>query len=180
MTLTFVANTLVRLPGSINVLGANVTVENGGLGILARALDDLQPGVGPKVYDVRLQPSPGTAPPDAAIVIRGKSNSMDAWVVDRGAHQESQTQAEIRADGIVKVRAKGLCPASGCPALGQEVHAALSCGDQFMDPSPLALDQKGDGEATLIAPVPCADPAVLVLIRDLSFNLFWVAAPGLF
>jgi hypothetical protein len=180
MQVTFAANTTLRLPNSISILGANVTVERGGLAVLARALDDLQPGVGPKVYDVRLEPSPGTVLGEAAVMIRNVPNSMDAWVVGRGINKESQTAAEIRADGIVKVSAKGLCPATGCPSGGQTVHAAVFCGNHFESSSPLVLDQKGDGNTTLIAPVPCADPGVLIG-NSLGFlGATWVAGPALF
>ena len=178
MVLTFPATGTVRLPGSVHVLVANKTVENGGFGILAKALDDLMPGVGPKIYDVNLEPSPGSGGVNPPIMVRNVPNTSDAWVVQLGGHGESLTEAQIRADGIVDVTARGLCPSTGC--LPMEVKAAVFCGDGVVSVVPLSLDQKGSGMAEAVAPVPCADPAVLITDSGSFPGAHWIAAPALF
>jgi hypothetical protein len=188
LTLNFVANNTVRLPGSVNVLGSNVSVDNGGLALLAEALAALHPASAAKVLRASLEPSPG---PDTSIMVRGVANSSTAWVVDREGNGESKTRAEITLGGAVKIRAQGLCPAGqagpDCSALPPSVDVSVFCAEgvdtfgatiAFNFVGALELNAKGEGETSLTVPaLPCTDPTVL--IREPGEGP-WIAATGTF
>lgn len=200
ITLTLRPAHSVRLPGSIDLVKVNVDVENGGNAILADVLAGLTKGH--KIYQVRLEPSPGqcdtpiagvcTDPdPNRLIIIRNISNSQGPWVTARGGDGDddgdddnhgngntvSQTKVEIESNGTGEVTAKGLCPASGCPP-SNEVGVVAFCGADVVFESSLSLNKKGDGKADLFTGTSCPDPAVLLTDNPDNPEFGeWIAAP---
>jgi hypothetical protein len=143
---------------------------------------------GLRVYDVRLEPSPGA---DRQVQFRTYPtfNSSEAWVTgrsnkeddddDRGNSSDgivSGTRARLTTGGIADIRARGLCPASGCPT-SNVLPVRVYCGPDIVAMSLLHLNQKGDGRESVIFGVPCSDPGVLIMHPIESDN--WVAAPGI-
>jgi len=133
-----------------------------------------------KVYDVRMEPSPGTRLVDFRF---GTPNSTDAWTTRRGGDDDhdsddgniSKTRVRLLSNGSGEVHASGLCRASGCSATILPVH--VYCGQsQSVGDAALQLSSKGDGKATLGFSIPCVDPAVLIMDESDSS---WVAAPAI-
>jgi len=177
-----------KLPGSIGAFHVTSRCEadstdpklQRGCNIMANFFASLGPK-GFKVYDVRLEPSPGG--PD--ITVRGMPSNADAWVTRRGASDDddgggnegniSNTRVRLQSNGVGDVRANGLCRAAGCDS-SNDLPVHVYCGDQPLSDALLHLNSKGDGKADLIFSLPCKDPAVLIL--DPS-GQFWVAAPAI-
>jgi len=178
-----------KLPGSIGAFHVPSRCEPGstdperlkGCEILA----DLFASLGPKgftVYDVRLEPSPGS---QRDVDLRqGIANSTTPWVTKRGAPDDggdglvSNTRVRLATNGGGDIRASGLCPAAGCAS--PKVLTVRIYGGQASEPAGetvLQLNSKGDGKADLGFSLPCVDPAVLV-IDPLDHS--WVAAPAIF
>jgi hypothetical protein len=134
-----------------------------------------------KVYDVRLEPSPGTRLVDFRL---DASNSSDVWVSRRGGDDDhdsddgniSKTRARLLSNGSGEVQASGLCPASGCPT-SNVLPVRVYCGGDNVATTALQLDKHGDGKATVSFGLPCVDPAVLIM--DPNNNSSWVAAPAI-
>ncbi len=177
-----------RLPGSIGAfhVPSRCDPDSGdpaqlkGCTIIADFFASLGPK-GFKVYDVRLEPSPGTQLVDFRFGVR---NSTNAWVTRRGGNDDdegdddgvvSKTRARLETNGSGSVRASGLCPASGCPS-SSVLPVHVYCGGDSVGLSALQLNARGDGKATLSFSVPCVDPAVLIM--DPS-DTSWVAAPAI-
>ena len=134
-----------------------------------------------KVYDVRLEPSPGTK----LVEFRFDAfNSSDVWVSRRGGDDDhdsddgniSKTRARLLSNGSGEVHASGLCPASGCPA-SNVLPVRMYCGGDNVTTTALPLDKHGDGKATVSFGLPCVDPAVLIM--DPNNGSTWVAAPAI-
>jgi len=134
-----------------------------------------------KVYDVRMEPSPGTRLVDFRF---DASNSSDVWVSRRGGDDDhdsddgniSKTRARLLSNGSGEVHASGLCPASGCPA-SSVLPVRVYCGGDNVSTTALQLDKHGDGKATVSFGLPCVDPAVLIM--DPNNGSTWVAAPAI-
>jgi hypothetical protein len=134
-----------------------------------------------KVYDVRLEPSPGTRLVDFRF---GAPNSSDIWVSRRGGDDDhdsddgniSKTRARLLSNGSGEVHASGLCLASGC-ASSNVLPVRVYCGGDNVSTTALQLDKHGDGKATVSFGLPCVDPAVLIMDPDNSSS--WVAAPAI-
>jgi hypothetical protein len=134
-----------------------------------------------KVYDVRMEPSPGIRLVDFRF---DASNSSDVWVSRRGGDDDhdsddgniSNTRARLLSNGSGEVHASGLCPASGCPS-SNVLPVRVYCGGDNVTETVLQLDKHGDGKATLSFGLPCVDPAVLIM--DPINRTTWVAAPAI-
>jgi hypothetical protein len=179
-----------RIPGSIGAFHVPTRCEpDKGLLEGCEIMTDFFASLGPKgfnVYDVRLEPSPGS---QRNVDFRmGTPNSGEAWVTRRGVNEEddrgsangvvSTTRARLATNGSGEVKAIGLCPASGCPT-SSVLPVRVYCGagaDQPVAVTGINLNSKGDGRATLSFSLPCADPAVLIMDED---DRFWVAAPAI-
>jgi hypothetical protein len=176
-----------RLPGSIGSFHVGDRCEpdaNPPLLVGCEKMSDLFASLGPKgfkVYEVRMETSPGS---DRSIDVRlAAANSPDAWRTHRGDHNDgnpnqgnntSSTKVTLESNGTGEVRAKGLCPVSGCLPAGTVLPVRLFCGQEIRYTTGLRLDGKGDGRADVIFSVPCSDPAVLIM--DPTHD-YWVAAP---
>lgn len=182
-----------RIPGSIGAFHVTSPCEpDSGDPALIKGctiMSDFFASLGPKgfkVYDVRLETSPGTQLADFRF---GLQNSSVAWTTRRGGDDDddrddgniSKTRVRLLSNGSGEVHASGLCPASGCPSSNMlPVH--VYCGsDRYLSSTPvgnavLQLNGKGDGKASLSFGIPCVDPAVLIM--DPSDNT-WVAAPAI-
>jgi len=189
VNLSLRAGQAARLPGSIGAFHVASRCDpdstdpalTKGCDIMANFFASLGPK-GFKVYDVRLEPSPGGSNVDS----RGGVDSFpDAWVTKRGASDDddnssvegniSNTRARLQSGGIGDVKANGLCPAAGCPS-SNTLPVRVYCSGQMVSETALRLNGKGDGKADLIFSLPCNDPAVLIL--DPS-GQYWVAAPAI-
>jgi len=176
-----------KLPGSIGAFHVTSRCEpdnpdpkmQRGCNIMANFFASLGPK-GFKVYDVRLEPSPG----GPNIDIRGMPSALDAWVTKRGAVDNdedsvegniSNTRVRLQSSGVGDLRANGLCKAVGCDS-SNDLPVQVYCADRPIAETLLHLNSKGDGKADLIFSVPCKDPAVLIL--DPS-GQSWVAAPAI-
>jgi len=185
---------VARIPGSIGAFHvASLCEPNStdpkrtkGCDIMNNFFASLGPK-GFKVYDVRLEPSPGRDINSPGFGFRnGLANSPDAWVTKRGADDDdgasdgniSNTRVRLQSSGVGAVVANGLCPAGGCDPSGSALPARLYCGgeERIGSRTLLHLNGKGDGKEDLIFSLPCNDPAVLIL--DPS-GQFWVAAPAI-
>jgi hypothetical protein len=176
-----------RLPGSIGAFHVTVRCEPNdptlqrGCEIMADFFASLGPK-GFKVYDVRMEPSPGTTR-DVDFRTPPVRNSPDAWLTKRGAEDDddaegniSNTRVRLESNGAGEVKARGLCPAGGCPA-SNDLPVRVYCGTAVAYETILHLNQKGDGKAQVIFSLPCPDPAVLVMDPA---GQHWVAAPAIF
>jgi hypothetical protein len=179
-----------RLPGSIGAfhVASRCDPDSGDPALLngCTIMADLFASLGPrgfKVYDVRMEPSPGTQLVDFRF---GTPNSTGAWVTRRGGDDDddrddgnvSKTRVRLASNGSGEVRASGLCPASGCPSSNVlPVHVYCGQNAKSVGDTALQLNAKGDGRATLSFSLPCLDPAVLIM--DPS-DASWVAAPAIF
>lgn len=179
-----------RIPGSIGAFHVASICEpdsldpklQKGCDIMANFFASLGPK-GFKVYDVRLEPTPGG---QTTVYARGIPSSDIAWTTKRGAPDDddnssvdgniSNTRVRLQSNGVGDVKANGLCPATGCTA-SNALPVQLFCTGQTdpMFETLLQLNSKGDGKADLIFSLPCNDPAVLIL--DGSGR--WVAAPAI-
>jgi hypothetical protein len=135
-----------------------------------------------KVYDVRMEPSPGTAR-DVDFRTPPVRNSPDAWRSKRGDGDDddadgniSNTRVRLETNGAGEVKARGLCPVDGCPS-SNNLPVRVYCGTTVTFETVLHLNQKGDGRAKVIFSLPCPDPAVLVMDPT---DQHWVAAPAIF
>lgn len=134
-----------------------------------------------KVYDMRMEPSPGIRLVDFRM---DASNSSDVWVSRRGGDDDhdsddgniSKTRARLLSNGSGEVHASGLCPAAGCPTTGNLLPVRVYCGGDNVSTTVLQLDKHGDGKATVSFGLPCVDPAVLIMDPDNGTT--WVAAPA--
>ena len=179
-----------KLQGSVGAFHVPTRCEpDNGLLEGCEIMSDFFASLGPKgfkVYDVRLEPSPGT---QRNIDFRnGTPNSSLAWVSKRGADEDddrgssngvvSNTRARLSTNGSGEVKASGLCPVTGC--VGPKVlPVRVYCGQQDLRDvavTMLQLNNKGDGRATLSFSTPCPDPAVLIMDED---DNGWVAAPAI-
>jgi len=195
--LQFVANISLasrhgaRIPGSIGTFHVTEQCNPPAFTKGCEIMADFFASIGPKgfkVYDVRLQGSPGS---QRTLVFRdGTQNSPDVWVTRRGDRddddddggQVSNTRAKLTTNGSGDLKASGLCPASGCPTTNT-LPLRVYCGrdpstsNEMVYETVLHLNGKGDGRAELSFSLACTDPAVLVM--DPS-NGYWVAAPAIF
>lgn len=183
-----------RIPGSIGAFHVPTRCEpNNNLVEGCEIMTDFFASLGPKgfkVYDVRLEPSPGT---QRTVDFRfDAQNSPDAWVSRRGNGDDdhddvngvvSNTRVRLNSNGSGEIKASGLCPASGCPS-SNVLPVRVYCSADPSHPentvagiTALNVNGKGDGRATLSFSLPCPDPAVLVMDPD---NQYWVAAPAIF
>lgn len=181
-----------RLPGSIGTFHVGDRCEPDANPPLLTGCDkmaDLFASLGPKgfkVYEVRMEPSPGSI---RSIDFRfWAANSPDAWRTHRGGgggdddddghHSEgnntSNTKVRLESNGSGLVTAKGLCPVSGCLAAGTRLPVRVFCGQEPFFTTGITLNGRGDGRAEVIFSLPCSDPGVLIM--DPSDN-YWVAAP---
>ncbi len=176
-----------RLPGSIGAFHVPVRCDPNdpalqrGCEIMADFFASLGPK-GFKVYDVRMEPSPGTTR-DVDFRTPPVQNSPDAWLTKRGAEDDddaegniSNTRVRLESNGAGEVKARGLCPAGGCPA-SNDLPVHVYCGTAVAYETILHLNQKGDGKVQVIFSLPCPDPAVLVMDPA---GQYWVAAPAIF
>jgi len=180
---------VARIPGSIGAFHVASRCDpdssdpalQKGCDIMANFFASLGPK-GFKVYEVRLEPSPGGPNIDSR---GGVDSSPAAWVTKRGAPDDddnstadgniSNTKARLQSSGVGDVRANGLCPATGCTG-ATTLPVRVYCAGQKIAETPLNLNAKGDGKADLLFSLPCNDPAVLIM--DPS-GQFWVAAPAI-
>jgi len=180
---------VARIPGSIGAFHVASQCDpdstdpkmQKGCDIMSNLFASLGPK-GFKVYDVRLEPSPGGPNIDSR---GGVDSSPDAWVTKRGATDDddnssadgniSNTRARLQSNGVGDIKANGLCPASGCTG-ATTLPVRVYCSGMKISESPLNLNAKGDGRADLLFSLPCNDPAVLIM--DPS-GQFWVAAPAI-
>jgi len=133
-----------------------------------------------KVYDVRMEPSPGIRLVEFRF---DASNSSDVWISRRGGDDDhdsddgniSKTRARLLSNGSGEVHASGLCPAAGCPS-SNLLPVRVYCGGDNVSTTVLQLDKHGDGKATVSFGLPCVDPAVLIM--DPNNGSTWVAAPA--
>lgn len=176
-----------RLPGSIGTFHVGERCEpesNPPLLEGCEKMAKLFASLGPKgfeVYEFRMEPSPGTERTfDFRLMAE---NSPDPWRTHRGEPREGQsnegnntssTVVTLDSGGGGEVRAKGLCPMSGCLAAGAALPVRLFCGQEARHTTTLVLDGKGDGRAHLAFGLPCFDPGVLIMDPD---DNYWVAAP---
>jgi len=186
-----------RLPGSIGAFEVPKRCEpdstepelTKGCEIMADFFASLGPK-GHKVYDVRLEPSPG---PDRTekfrtVVVNNAGvpiySSPVAWRTTRGEDdddehdhesRQSNTRVRLETNGSGEVRARGLCPADGCPT-SNALPVRVFCGRDTMTQTVLQLDRKGNGRAKFAFSLPCTDPAVVIMDED---GEFWVAAPAI-
>jgi hypothetical protein len=134
-----------------------------------------------KVYDVRLEPSPGTQLVDFRF---GTQNSTEAWTTRRGGDDDddrpdgniSKTRVRLLSNGSGEVQANNLCPVSGCTAAILPVHVYCGASSRSVGDAALQLNKNGDGKASLSFSIPCVDPAVLIMDESDSS---WVAAPAI-
>jgi len=179
---------VARIPGSIGAFHIASRCDpdspdpalQKGCDILSNFFASLGPK-GFKVYDVRLEPSPGGPNIDSRA---GVDSFPAAWVTKRGAPDNdddgvqgniSNTRARLLSNGIGDIKANGLCPATGCVG-ATTLPVRVYCAGQKISEAPLNLNAKGDGRADLLFSLPCNDPAVLIM--DPS-GQFWVAAPAI-
>lgn len=183
---------VARIPGSVGAFHVTSPCDpdstdpkmQKGCDIMANFFATLGPK-GFKVYDVRLEPSPGGANIDSR---GGVDSSPVAWVTKRGAPDDddnstadgniSNTRARLQSSGVGDVKANGLCRATGCVGPTTLV-ARVYCAGQNISEAPLNLNAKGDGSADLIFSVPCNDPAVLIIDPSDPTHPYWVAAPAI-
>jgi hypothetical protein len=181
----------VRLPGSIGAFHVPQRCDPDSNPPLLKGCEimaDFFASLGPKgfkVYDVRLEPSPGI---QRNVDFRlGTPNSTDTWVTRRGDDDGddddhgnngvvSNTRVRLSTNGSGDVRASGLCPASGCPS-SNVLPVRVYCGRDIIAVTALRLNRRGDGKADLGFSTPCPDPAVLIMD---PFDDSWVAAPAIF
>lgn len=190
VNLTLKSRHAARLPGSIGAfhVPTRCDPDSGDPALLkgCTIMADFFASLGPKgfkVYDVRLEPSPGTQLVDFRF---GTPNSTAAWVSRRGGDDDdddggdgnvSKTRVRLMSNGSGEVRASGLCPASGCPSSNVlPVHVYCGQNARPVGDTALQLNARGDGRVTLSFGVPCVDPAVLIM--DPS-DASWVAAPAI-
>ena len=180
-----------RIPGSIGTFHVPDRCEPPSFTKGCETMADFFASLGPKgfkVYDVRLQGSPGS---QRTLVFRdGTQNSPDVWVTRRGDRddddddggQVSNTRAKLSTNGSGDIKASGLCPASGCPT-SNTLPVRVYCGrdpstnNEMVYETVLHLNGKGDGRAEVSFSLACTDPAVLIM--DPSDG-YWVAAPAIF
>jgi hypothetical protein len=178
-----------RLPGSIGAfhVPSRCDPDSGDPALLkgCTIMADFFASLGPKgfkVYDVRMEPSPGTQLVDFRF---GTPNSTSAWVTRRGGDDDddrddgnvSKTRVRLSSNGSGEVRASGLCPASGCPSSNMlPVHVYCGQNSRSVGDTALQLNARGDGRATLSFSLPCVDPAVLIMDPT---DASWVAAPAI-
>lgn len=189
-----------RLPGSIGAFHVASRCEpdstdpklQQGCDIMANFFASLGPK-GFKVYDVRLEPSPGgpsvyfrgpTIPGSSTMALSVPSDS-NPWLTKRGADDEgnpngagniSNTRARLQTSGVGDLTANGLCRADiGC-ASSNDLPVRVYCGAEVISEATLHLNSKGDGKVDLIFSLPCNDPAVLIMDPT---DQSWVAAPAI-
>ncbi len=120
----------------------------------------------------------GTLPNVRLNVVRGVAPAGGPWRI-------ADLKAEIRVDGRIKVRGRGLLLAGG-NSIGQNanqrVFASLSCGagstfvEHGTDPAGVPLEPNGDFRISdLLSPLPSDCPNPVLLIRS-SNNGSWFAA----
>jgi hypothetical protein len=189
INVTLKSRNSARLPGSIGAFHVTSPCDpdSGDPALLkgCTIMADFFASLGPKgfkVYDVRMEPSPGTQLVDFRF---GTPNSTSAWVTRRGGDDDddrddgnvSKTRVRLSSNGSGEVRASGLCPASGCPSSNVlPVHVYCGQNSRSVGDTALQLNARGDGRATLSFSLPCVDPAVLIM--DPSDGS-WVAAPAI-
>jgi len=178
-----------RIPGSIGAFHVPERCEpdNGllrGCETMANFFASLGPK-GFKIYDVRLEASPGE---QRTVDFRdGTRNSPDAWVTRRGERDDddddhgekgnvSNTRVKLATNGSGDVKASGLCPAAGCPD-SSILPVRVYCGPNLTSTTAIRLNRKGDGRADVSFSLPCPDPAVLIMDQ---YDDRWVAAPAIF
>lgn len=187
-TITLKAKHQARFPGSLTTAHVPVLCDPSkgelrGCDIIANYFASLGPK-GFKVYDARLEPSPGSL---LSVSVRSVTSSPDAWVTTRGrvpgdeddqgrdgGDNVSATRVRLETNGGGEVRAKGLCVAGATDCTNQ-LPVRVYCGPAKIFETGIQLNSKGDGLARLAFAVPCDDPAVLIM--DDGDN-FWVAAPA--
>lgn len=185
-----------RLPGSIGAFHVPSRCEPDkgevrGCEIMADFFASLGPK-GFKVYDVRMEPSPGDV---RTLVFRSKvenytttpiENSPTAWRTRRGEDDDdddhgqseglgSSTRVRLDSNGAGEVKARGLCPTAGCP-VSNALPVRVFCGPDTTFQTILNLDRNGNGRAKVVFSLPCVDPAVLIMDED---DNYWVAAPAI-
>ena len=176
----------VRLPGSMGAAGSKDICDPNSPDDADRqkgciAMAEYFAKLGPKgaeMYEVRLEPSPGS---DSSLSIRGVPNSSDRWTgkhdgddgKETGILGASKLRAMLQTNGTGEVTVHGLCSVpNGCEATAVPVR--VYCGESLVSTAALKLNHKGDGRVDLVGTTPCVDPAVLIM--DPS-NSDWVAAP---
>jgi hypothetical protein len=174
-----------RLPGSVGAfhVGERCEPENG-LVAGCEKMADLFASLGAKgfkVYEFRMEPTRGA---ERTIEFRLQAqNSPDAWRTHRGDNNDgnpnegnntSSTIVRLESNGVGEVKAKGLCPVSGCMPAGTMLPVKVYCAQEQRTTTAIRLDGKGDGHAEFAFGLPCSDPGVLIM--DPSDG-YWVAAP---
>jgi len=177
-----------RIPGSVGAFHVGARCEPGSTDPALTAgcdlIADLFASLGPKgfnLYDVRMEPSPGSQ--DVIVFRLGAPNSSEQWVTKRGdmdangngGGNVSNTGAKLSSNGTGSVKANGLCPVSGCPT-ANALPVRVYCAGAVVFESSLILNGKGDGRTDVVFSLPCPDPAVLIM--DPS-DTNWVAAPAI-
>ena len=188
INLTLKSRHAARIPGSIGAFHVTSPCDpdSGDPAQIkgCQIMSDFFASLGPKgfkVYDVRLETSPGTQLVDFRF---NTPNSTDVWVTRRGGDDDddrddgniSKTRARLLSNGSGEVHASGLCLASGCPS-SNILPVRVYCGGDNVATTALQLDKKGDGKASVSFGVPCVDPAVLIMDPDNGTT--WVAAPAI-
>ena len=156
----------VRLPGSIGAAGTKDICDPNtpddparqkGCTAMAAYFASLGPK-GAEMYEVRLEPSPGS---DSSLNIRGNWNSADRWTASRSDDDEKQggilgaskVRAMLETNGTGEVKAHGLCSVpNGCEATALPVR--VYCGTDLVFTAALSLNHKGDGRVDLISTTP--------------------------